>query len=68
MIRVARFETSTIGPARITQLIPQEFSGVTEVNLLRRLIPREYFGVKIVYYFLIGTRQGGVIFLGDYAY
>ena len=29
----------TIGPARITQLIPQEFSGVTEVNLLRQLIP-----------------------------
>ena len=29
----------TIGPARIPQLIPQEFSGVTEVNLLRQLIP-----------------------------
>ena len=29
----------TIGPTRITQLIPQEFSGVTEVNLLCQLIP-----------------------------
>ena len=29
----------TIGPSRITQFIPQEFSGVTEVNLLRQLIP-----------------------------
>ena len=31
---------NAIGPARITQLIPQEeYSGVTEVNLLRQLMP-----------------------------
>ena len=51
------------GPSRITQ-IPQAFSGVTEVNLLRQLIPWEYFGVKDCAIFLIGTRQGGVVFLG----
>ena len=28
--------SSTIGPSKITQLIPQEFSGVTEVTLLRQ--------------------------------
>ena len=30
--------TGAIGPARITQLISQEFSGVTMVNLLRQSI------------------------------
>ena len=37
--RIARYNATTIGPSRITQLIPQEFSGVTEMNLLRQLIP-----------------------------
>ena len=35
----------TIGPIRMTQLIPWEFSGVTEVKLLRQLILWDYFGV-----------------------
>ena len=58
----------SIGPSRITQLIPQEFSGVTEVILLRQSIPWEYFGVKGCVSFLIGTRQVGVIFPKNYAY
>ena len=32
-------KTCTIGPSRITQLVPQEFSGVTEVNSFHQLIP-----------------------------
>ena len=58
----------TIGPARITQLIPQEFSGVTEVNSLRQLIHRANFGVKDCVLFPNRDKTGWCNFPGNYAY
>ena len=57
-----------IGPARITQLIPQELSGVTEVNLFRQLIPWEIFGVKDCVIFPNRDKTGWCNFPGNYAY
>ena len=41
-----RQSVDTIGPPNITQILPQEFSSVTEANWFRQLILWEYFGLK----------------------
>ena len=41
-MRIHAIAFNAIGPPRITQLIPQGFSGVTEVKFLRQLILWEY--------------------------
>ena len=43
--RCAKIMNHTVGPTRITQLIPREFCGVTKIYLLRQFILWEYFGV-----------------------
>ena len=63
-----RLAFSAIGPSRITQLIPQEFSGVTEVKFITPIHSLRIFWCKRSCNFLIETRQGGVISLENYAY
>ena len=54
---------STIGPIRITQLIPREFSGVTEEKFITPINSLRLFWCS----FLRGTTQEGVTLPGNYA-
>ena len=58
-----RLHIGAIGPFRIVQLIPQTFSGVTEVKFITPMnSPSILLLQNMAWSFLSGTRQGGVIF------
>ena len=61
------FLLSTIGPIRITQLMPREFSGVTKVTFVAPINSLRIFWCNWCF-FLRGTTQGGAICPGNYAY
>ena len=58
-------ENASIGPSRVTQLLPH---GVAEVKLITSIDYLRTFWCKDCVIFLTGIRQGGVIFPGNYAY
>ena len=63
------FETSDLGPFRISGLIPQYFSHITEVKLTAPIKSlRVFWCNRWCALFLRRTRPEDAIFLGDYAF
>ena len=59
---------NTIGPSRITQLIPQDFSGVTEVKFTTPIYFPRIFWCKRLRNFSDRDNTGWCNFPGNYTY